>query len=119
MKRVGVAMLLVVLGAASAAAQIGGGLTRPPDPIDQARQRAMTPVPKLPSPQPPSERWVPERRMYSPEYQRDVVIPGHYEGRITDQQYSVPPQIIYGPRGENPITIPGGQRPPADLRQSP
>ena len=110
---------LVAITAGSASAQIGGSLGRPPDPIDQARQRALDPVPKLPPPQMPSERWVPERRTYSPEFQRDVVVPGHYEGRISDQQYSVPPQIIYGPRGENPITIPGGQRPPADLRQSP
>jgi hypothetical protein len=119
MKRVAVSCLLIALTAGSAAAQIGGGLSRPPDPIDQARQRAMAPVPKLPPPQAPSERWVPERRVYSPEFQREVVVPGHYERRITDQQYSVPPQIIYGPRGENPIAIPGGQRPPADQRQGP
>ena len=119
MKSVAVFLVVIALTAGSAAAQIGGSLGRPPDPIDQARQRAMTPVPKLPPPQAPAERWVPERRIFSPEFQREVVVPGHYEGRISDQQYSVPPQTIYGPHGESPIVIPGGPRPPADQRQSP
>jgi hypothetical protein len=107
------------LAAAAAAWAQAPPLGRPADAIEQARQRALTPVPKLPAPPPPGERWVPELRTYSPELGRQIVVPGHYEHRITDQQYSVPPQIIYGPLGESPVAVPGGPRPPADQRQGP
>jgi hypothetical protein len=96
-----------------------GNLGRPPDAIDQARQRALAPVPRAPVPAAPVQRWVPERRLYSPELGREIVVPGHYETRISDQQYAVPPLTGYGPRGENPVFIPGGERPPANLRQGP
>jgi hypothetical protein len=94
-------------------------LARPPDAIDQARQRALTPVPRAPGIPVPAQRWVPERRFYSAELGREIVVPGHYETRITDQQYQVPPLTGYGPRGGNPVFIPGGPRPPADVRQGP
>jgi hypothetical protein len=94
-------------------------LARPPDAIDQARQRALAPVPRTPIAAPPAQVWVPERRFYSSELGRQIVVPGHYETRITDQQYAVPALTGYGPRGENPVPIPGGTRPPADLRQGP
>jgi hypothetical protein len=110
---------LVVLAAVSTAAAQSVIPGRPPDAIDQARQRALTPVPKAPAAPPPGERYVPERRFYSPELGREIVIPGHYESRISDQQYVAPPLIGYGPRGETPVLIPGGPRPPADLRQGP
>ena len=50
------------------------------------------------------------------EYQREIIIPGHYEIRITGQQYAVPSLPGYGTRGELPVVIPGGDRPPADQR---
>jgi hypothetical protein len=90
---------------------------RGPDAIDQARQRALAPIPQAPGlPAPPPDQWVPERRVFSPEYQREVIIPGHYERRITGQQSAVPPLPGYGTRGELPVLIPGGDRPPADQR---
>ena len=89
------------------------------DPIEQARRRALAPVPKVTAPPAPTSVWVPERRYYSGELQREIVVPGHYETRITDQQSNVPPLTGYGPQGQNPVYIPGGQRPPADLRQGP
>ena len=60
--------------------------------------------------------WVPERRVFSTEYQREIIIPGHYESRITGQQSTVPTLPGYGTRGELPVVIPGGVRPPADQR---
>jgi len=111
---------LAVPGAALA--QIPGqlpGFARPSDPIDQARQRALAPVPRTPGTPVPQQQWVPERRFYSPELGRELVVPGHYEGRISDQQFAVPPMTGYGPQGQNPVPIPGGERPPADLRQGP
>ena len=109
-------VLLAAVSAAGAQSVIPG---RPPDPIDQARSRALAPVPKAPVQPSPSERFVPERRFYSPELGREIVVPGHYESRITDQQYVAPPLTGYGPRGERPVLIPGGPRPPADRRQGP
>jgi hypothetical protein len=86
------------------------------DAIDQARQRALAPIPQAPGLAPLSDRWVPERRIFSSEYQREIVIPGHYESRITGQQSTVPTLPGYGTRGELPVVIPGGDRPPADQR---
>ena len=90
------------------------------DAIGQARQRALAPIPQAPGlAAPPSDQWVPERRVFSSEYQREIIIPGHYESRITGQQSTVPPLPGYGTRGELPVVIPGGDRPPAELRQAP
>ncbi len=90
---------------------------RGPDAIDQARQRALAPIPQAPRLQaPPSDQWVPERRVFSSEYQREIIIPGHFESRITGQQSIVPTLPGYGTHGELPVVIPGGVRPPADQR---
>ena len=90
------------------------------DAIDQARRRALAPIPQAPGlPPGPSDQWVPELRVFSSEYQREIIIPGHYESRITGQQSTVPTLPGYGTRGELPVVIPGGERPPADQRQAP
>lgn len=90
---------------------------RGPDAIDQARRRALAPVPQAPGlPPSPSEQWVPERRVFSSEYQREIIIPGHYESRINGQQSTVPTLPGYGTGGQLPVVIPGGVRPPADQR---
>jgi hypothetical protein len=75
--------------------------------------------PPLPLPASPTKRWVPDRPAYLPELGRNVLIPGHYERRISDQQYSVPPLLAYDVTSGGSVTIPGGERPPADLRQAP
>jgi hypothetical protein len=90
-----------------------------PDVIDQARQRALAPMPRAPEPPAATQVWVPEQRFYSSELQRDLVVPGHYETRITDQQYGVPPLTVYGPQGQQPMLIPGGERAPGAVRQAP
>ena len=90
---------------------------REPDAIDQVRQRALAPIPQAPGlPAGPTDRWVPERRVFSSEYQREIIIPGHYESRINDQQYGVPTLPGYGTRGQLPVVIPGGDRPPPEQR---
>ena len=92
---------------------------RPPTPLDQVREQAMRRSPPLPLPPAPSERWVAERRVYAPELGREVVLPGHYERRISDQLYDVPTLPAYDITRGRTMIIPGGQRPPADLRQGP
>ena len=91
----------------------------PPSPVDQVREQSMRQSPPLPLPTPPAERLVPERRVYSPELGRDVVIPSHYERRITDQQYAVPTLPAYDAHGGFAGVIPGGDRLPAEQRQGP
>jgi hypothetical protein len=91
----------------------------PPTPLEQVREQALRRSLPLPPPSPPVERWVPERQVYAPELGRTVVIPGHYEQRITDQQYAVPTLPGYEIRSGATIIVPGGERPPADLRQGP
>ena len=107
--------------AAPAAAQIGAGAgPRYPyqsNPVDRVYQDAQKPLPRLPAAPPPATRWVPEQRVIDPGTRREVVIPGHDERRITDTQVNVPPLTGYGPGG--PVHIPGGDRPPAELRQAP
>jgi hypothetical protein len=91
----------------------------PPTPLEQVREQALRRSPPLPPPSQPTERWVPERHIYAPELGRVVVIPGHYEQRITDQQYAVPTLPAYEIRNGTTIIVPGGDRPPYDLRQGP
>jgi hypothetical protein len=91
----------------------------PPAPVDQVREQAMRRAPPLPLPEPPAERLVPERRVYAPDLGRILVIPSHYERRISDQQYAVPALPAYESNGGPAGIIPGGNRPPADVRQGP
>jgi hypothetical protein len=123
MKRMVFVMLFGIAFAAAgpASAQIGaGGGPRYPyqsNPIDQAVRDAQRPLPRLPAAPPPEVRYVPERRFIDPGTRQEVVIPGHEERRLSDTQVTVPPLTGYGPGG--PVHIPGGDRPPAELRQAP
>ena len=115
------ALSIVLATSAPALAQLSplGPIGRPPDAIDRSRQQSLTPIPRGPITPAPAQTWVPERRFYSPEYGRDLVVPGHYETQISPQQSAVPPITSYGREGQTPVLIPGGERPPADLRQGP
>ena len=115
-------VVAVALAAAvPARAQIGaGGGPRYPyqqNPIDQALRDAQRPLPRLPAAPPPETRYVPEQRYVDPGTRNVIVIPGHEERRLSDTQVTVPPLTGYGPGG--PVHIPGGTRPPAELRQAP
>jgi len=123
------AALAMAVGLAAAAPALGqsprGGAPRPPlpgtapDPIGQSRALSSRPVLALPPPPSPEERLVPERRVLVPGTRTEIVIPSHYERRLSDQRSQVPPLTGYGTRGEAIIHLPGGERPPAELRQSP
>jgi hypothetical protein len=122
MKLAAMALLAVLgwLATSMAWAQAPAPAARPPDAIDQARGRALQPVPRLQAPPAPAERWVPERRVFLPALGREVIVPGHYEQRISDEQVSVPTLPAYPAGGQGQtLQIPGGDRPPVDLRQGP
>jgi len=132
-KRLVTLLVPLVLGAAAGPARaqaipplpVGGPAQgalqqiHPPSPLEQVREQALRRSAPLALPPPPSERWVPEQQRFAPELGRNVVIPGHYEERITDQQYPVPPLPATDRTTGVTVTIPGGQRPPAELRQGP
>ncbi|HET7876778.1 MAG TPA: hypothetical protein VFN71_14745 [Methylomirabilota bacterium] len=67
----------------------------------------------------PEGRWVPERRVFVPELGRQVVVPSHFERRISDQTYQVPTLPVAGPRGEQPAHLLGGERLAPTLRNAP
>jgi hypothetical protein len=117
-------LVSLLLATAPAAAQslpgrqgVPGG--RPPDAIDRARGTATQPFSTVPPPARPTERYVPERRVYSPTLGREVVVPGHYEREVSPQRVEVPPLVITNPDGRNPVVVPGGERPPVEQRSAP
>ena len=78
-----------------------------------------------PTPRPPGQAvvrpdmvWVPDRYVSVPEASGGVLVPGHWERRVSEREVYVPPLVINHPRGA-PELIHGGVRPPADERNSP
>ena len=109
----------LLAGAGAAPAQGRLPTVRPPDAIDRAQGMATRPIPGAPPPPPVEERWVPERRLWSQDLGTTIVVPGHYERRITDQRYRVPPLTGFTDPGGRAIPIPSGEYPPADSRNAP
>ncbi len=66
----------------------------------------------------PDMVWVPDRYVPVPGAPQGVLVPGHWEQRVSDQTVYVPPITIVHPAGESSV-IPGGIRPPADQRIGP
>ena len=91
----------------------------PPSPLEQVRQQSMKQAPPLPPPTPQVEQWVAERQVFAPDLGRVVVVPGHYERRVSDQLYSVPTLQVFDGTSGAPIIVPGSDRPPVDVRQGP
>ena len=117
-----IALLTAALLAASPAGAQITGISGPRypysnNPVDRVYQDVQKPLPRLPAALPPDTRWVPEQRVIDPGTRQEVVIPAHEERRITDTQVNVPTLPAYSPSG--PVFVPGGDRPPAELRQVP
>lgn len=66
----------------------------------------------------PDMVWVPDRYVPVPGAPPGVLVPGHWEQRISDCAVYVPPLTIVHPAGESSV-IPAGVRPPADERVGP
>jgi hypothetical protein len=58
-------------------------------------------------PQQPAQRYIPEKRMYSPELGRDVQLPGHFSQPTPDGRVIEPPMMVPSPLGRAPLYIPG------------
>ena len=91
----------------------------PPTPLQQVQQQSMRQSPPLPPPAAPDQVWVSERQVFAPDLGRVVVVPGHYERRISDQLWSVPTLRVYENTSGNQIIVPGSERPAVDVRQGP
>jgi hypothetical protein len=66
----------------------------------------------------PDLQWVPDRYVSVPGAPQGVLVPGHWERRLSSGDVYVPPLPITMPGGEAQ-TIPAGVRAPADQRVTP
>src|SRR5438309_1676601 len=66
--------------------------------LDQITNSVTRPVPTLPPPtgQLPSDVWVPDRIVPVPDQPGGLIVPGHWERRLSDHQNYVPP-LAAGP----------------------
>ncbi|MBM4443286.1 MAG: hypothetical protein FJ027_22975 [Candidatus Rokubacteria bacterium] len=94
------------------------GPTTPAGPMLDQLNRSMTrPVPTLPAPsgRHPADVWVPDRIVPVPGHAGGVLVPGHWERRISDREHYVPPMVIRAPDGTT-TAVPGGVMPAPDQR---
>ena len=98
--------------------QLGGG-TPLGRSIDQLERSVTRPVPQAPPPTVwrPDSVWVPDRSLPDP-VQGRVLVPGHWERRLSDGEYYGPPMTICGAATGECVIVPAGVRPPPE-RQTP
>lgn len=66
----------------------------------------------------PDVTWVPDRYVSAPGAPGGVLVPGHWERRVSDREVYAPPLAIDAPGGAAQ-TVPAGVRPPAEQRVEP
>jgi len=89
--------------------------------FDRLNQSTTRPVPQTPAPTvaPPSSTWVPDRFVQVPGVDGQVLVPGHWERRLSDHEVYTPPLMGRTPQGDTTIQFPAGSRPPVNERQYP
>jgi hypothetical protein len=122
----------VLLGVAvivsTAAPQLASGQMRPAlggttpsgaifDHLNDATTRSMPQAlpPTIPAPE---STWVPDRYVQVPGTDGPVMVPGHWERRLSDHEVYTPPLLGRTPNGDI-INFPAGVRPPTNERQVP
>ena len=98
-----------------------GGTTPGGAIFDRLNQSSTRPVPTTPPPsvRPPSDLWVPDRFVQVPGADAQVLVPGHWERRLSDHEVYTPPLTGRTPQGDTTINFPAGTRPPVNERQFP
>jgi len=98
-----------------------GGTTPGGAIFDRLNQSSTRPVPQTPAPivTPPNSTWVPDRFVQVPGVDGQVLVPGHWERRMSDHEVYTPPLTGRTPQGDTTIQFPAGSRPPANERQYP
>src|SRR5262249_7959445 len=98
-----------------------GGTTPGGAIFDRLNQSSTRPVPQTPAPHvaPPNSMWVPDRFVQVPGVDGQVLVPGHWERRLSDHEVSTPPLMARTPQGDPTFQFPAGSRPPVNERQYP
>jgi hypothetical protein len=63
--------------------------------------------------------WVPDRFVQVPGTDGQLLVPGHWERRLSDHEVYTPPLTGRTPQGDTTIHFPAGTRPPVNERQYP
>jgi hypothetical protein len=95
----------------------GTGLRHGVGQIDRA-SRAPVPTVARPPAARPDTVWVPDRHFPAPTG-GTVLVPGHWERRISDHESYVPPLAVINPADGSVRTSPAGVRPRAEERAVP
>jgi hypothetical protein len=87
--------------------------------VNSIDSTARRPLPAVPSTTPvaPDSMWIPDRYVQSP-LNGQVLVPGHWERRVSDHQVLTPPLVGHTMDG-GIVTFPAGTRPPVGERQAP
>ena len=101
------------VGAMVIVLQLGGG-TPLGKSFEQLQRSVTRPVPQAPpaAVSPPDSVWVPDRYLPDPVHGR-VLVPGHWERRLSDGESYVPPLTICGLATGECTTVPAGVRQPS------
>lgn len=114
-------LLVLQLGAGGSSLDTLHGSRTPGGPaLDQLERSVTRPVPSLPPPAlPASDRvWVPDRFLGAPEG-GTVHVPGHWEQRLSDREFYVPPLTVCNTVTGACSTLPAGVQPPVETRPVP
>ena len=97
-----------------------GGTTPAGALFDRLNSATTRPIPQTPAPvaATPSDAWVPDRFIQVPGMDSQVLVPGHWERRLSDHQVYTPPLSGRATNGDI-VNFPAGTQPPANERQAP
>ena len=98
-----------------------GGTTPGGAIFDRLNQSSTRPVPTTPAPsvRRPTDLWVPDRFVQVPGVDGQLLVPGHWERRLSDHEVYTPPLMGRTPQGDTTINFRAGTRPPVNERQFP
>jgi len=117
---------VVALGITAPRAALGhlmappGGTTPGGSIFDGLRGTTTRRVPQVSRPPAPAapDTWVPDRYVQVPGVDGPVLVPGHWERRLSDHEVYTPPLVGQTPDGRS-LDFPAGPRPPVEERQGP